>query len=203
VRRVGAVVFALILITSIALAQDRSDVSISAFGSFVTQSSSQQVALAPTTSAGLLATYRHAFKQRHAVELNYAYTRNSQNYALTDLSGTQTSSNIQSSVHEATADYVFAPRKSARLSPFVLAGGGALVFSPMNNSSNTALGATTEARGVFLYGGGADYRLLRRIALRLQYRGLIYKAPDFNLFGYSTGAWQHTAEPSAGVVYRF
>jgi opacity protein-like surface antigen len=122
---------------------------------------------------------------------------------LTDLSGNQTLNSIRSNVHEATADYVFTPRKSARLSPFLLAGGGAFIFSPVSNSNNTALGAATEAKGVFLYGGGADYRLLHNTALRLQYRGLLYQAPDFNIFGYSTGAWQHTAEPSAGVVYRF
>jgi opacity protein-like surface antigen len=203
-RGVGvAIVAVLCLLTSTVLAQSRSDLSINAFGSFVTQSSGQQVALAPTTSAGILATYRHALKQRHAVELNYAYTRNSQNYTLTDLSGTQTTSNIQSSVHEATADYVFTPRRSAKLSPFLLAGGGALVFAPTNNSNNTAVGAATEAKGVFVYGGGADYKLSGKIALRLEYRGLLYQAPDFNIFGYSTGAWQHTAEPSGGIVYRF
>jgi opacity protein-like surface antigen len=202
-RGFGAVVVAWFLFTSMALAQSRSDVSINAFGSFVTQSSGQQVTLAPTTSAGFLATYRHALKQRHALELNYAFTRNSQNYTVTDLSGNQSLNSIRSNVHEATADYVFTPRKSARLSPFLLAGGGALIFSPVNNSNNTALGAATEAKGVFLYGGGADYRLLHNIALRLQYRGLVYQAPDFNIFGYSTGTWQHTAEPSAGVVYRF
>src|ERR1700732_2501249 len=202
-RGFGAVVVAWFLFTSMALAQSRSDVSINAVGIFVTQSSGQQVTLAPTTSAGFLATYRHALKQRHALELNYAFTRNSQNYTVTDLSGNQSLNSIRSNVHEATADYVFTPRKSARLSPFLLAGGGALIFSPVNNSNNTALGAATEAKGVFLDGGGADYRLLHNIALRLQYRGLVYQAPDFNIFGYSTGTWQHTAEPSAGVVYRF
>jgi opacity protein-like surface antigen len=202
-RGFGAVVVAWFLFTSMALAQSRSDVSINAFGSFVTQSSGQQVTLAPTTSAGFLATYRHALKQRHALELNYAFTRNSQNYTVTDLSGNQSLNSIRSSVHEATADYVFTPRKSARLSPFLLAGGGALIFSPVSNSNSTASGATTEAKGVFLYGGGVDYKLLHNIALRLQYRGLLYQAPDFNIFGYSTSSWQHTAEPSAGVVYRF
>jgi opacity protein-like surface antigen len=202
-RGFATVVAVVLFFASVVLAQSRSDVSINAFGSFVTQSSGQQVTLAPTTSAGFLATYRHALKQRHAVELNYAFSRNSQNYTVTDLSGNQSLNSIRSSVHEASADYVFTPRKSARLSPFLLAGGGALIFSPVNNSNNTAPGAATEAKGVFVYGGGADYRLLRNVALRLQYRGLLYQAPDFNIFGYSTGGWQHTAEPSAGVVYRF
>jgi len=202
-RGFATVVAVVLFFASVVLAQSRSDVSINAFGSFVTQSSGQQVTLAPTTSAGFLATYRHALKQRHAVELNYAFSRNSQNYTVTDLSGNQSSNSIRSSVHEASADYVFTPRKSARLCPFLLAGGGALIFSPVSNSINTASGAATEAKGVFVYGGGADYRLLRNVALRLQYRGLLYRAPDFNIFGYSTGSWQHTAEPSAGVVYRF
>jgi hypothetical protein len=67
----------------------------------------------------------------------------------------------------------------------------------------------------FLYGGGLDYRifssipLIRRypasehLALRLQYRGLVYKAPDFNISGLFTGAYGHLAEPSAGIVIQF
>jgi hypothetical protein len=33
----------------------------------------------------------------------------------------------------------------------------------------------------FAYGGGADFPLLRHVALRAEYRGLVYSAPDFGL----------------------
>jgi hypothetical protein len=48
-----------------------------------------------------------------------------------------------------------------------------------------------------------DYRLVRALGLRLQYRGLVYKAPDFGLAALSTDSWTHTAEPSVGLVFRF
>jgi hypothetical protein len=41
------------------------------------------------------------------------------------------------------------------------------------------------------------------VALRLQYRGLIYKAPDFNVQNLFTGAKGHMAEPSVGIVVKF
>ena len=62
----------------------------------------------------------------------------------------------------------------------------------------------------YLYGAGVDYRLPWRFALRLQYRGLLYKAPDFKVnpitgsaVNFSTGSKGHMAEPSIGLVFRF
>jgi opacity protein-like surface antigen len=60
-----------------------------------------------------------------------------------------------------------------------------------------------QARGAFLYGGGADYAFTRHLSLRGEYRGLVYKSPSFNLASLKTDAWSHIAQPSAGIVYRF
>jgi len=43
----------------------------------------------------------------------------------------------------------------------------------------------------------------RHISLRAEYRGYVYKAPDFNLAGLNTDSWTHIAQPSAGIVFRF
>jgi len=64
-------------------------------------------------------------------------------------------------------------------------------------------GATGQRALAFLYGGGADYRLRKAFALRVQYRGLIYKAPDFDVPSLYTGVNGHMAEPSAGIVFKF
>jgi len=91
------------------------------------------------------------------VELNYGYTRNDQNYnfGIPIVS----SSSIETDVHEATTAYVWTPRGSARLKPFVLAGGGALIFNPTNNFNSSFLGADTPPREAILYGAGVDYKL--------------------------------------------
>ena len=201
-RKVGPVVAASLLFVSMSLAQtSRSEVSASFTGNFSKESDGPGVAQTPSTSGGFLASYRFSLAPSSAVELNYSYTRNDQSYdfGVPVFSATA----IQTNVHEATAAYVFAPRRSSRLSPFLLAGGGALIFSPTNSFNNSFLGAETQAKGAFLYGAGADYTLFGGVALRAQFRGLIYKAPDFNVPGFSTGSWGHMAEPTVGLVFRF
>jgi hypothetical protein len=39
--------------------------------------------------------------------------------------------------------------------------------------------------------------------LRAEYRGFVYKNPDFGLASLKTDSWTHTAQPSAGIVFRF
>ena len=36
-----------------------------------------------------------------------------------------------------------------------------------------------------------------------EYRGFVFKAPSFNLASLNTNSWTHTAQPSAGIVFRF
>jgi opacity protein-like surface antigen len=200
-RKVGPVVAAFLLLACLAQAQtSRSEVSASFTGNFSKESDGQGVTQTPSQSGGLLLNYRFFLGSRSAVDLNYGFTRNDQNYAFFSPLGF---AGIQSNVHEATAAYVFTPFRSSRLSPFVLAGGGAMVFSPTNTFNNSSIGAETQARGAFLYCAGADYTLFGGVALRAQYRGLFYKAPDFNLPGFSTGTWGHMAEPTIGLVFRF
>ena len=79
----------------------------------------------------------------------------------------------------------------------------------------TNIPASQQTKPTFLYGGGLDYQvfslvpLIRRstlthhLALRLQYRGLLYKAPDFKVQNLFTGAREHMAEPTIGVVVKF
>ena len=85
----------------------------------------------------------------------------------------------------------------------MLAEGGALVFDPTNNLFGSFPGAQRQATGVFAYGGGADVPLVKHVALRAEYRGLVYSAPDFGLATLNTNTVTHTAQPSAGIVFRF
>lgn len=64
-------------------------------------------------------------------------------------------------------------------------------------------GAERQATGVFAYGAGADFPVVRHVWLRAEYRGLVYSTPDFGLRNISTNAITHIAEPSAGIVFRF
>jgi opacity protein-like surface antigen len=87
--------------------------------------------------------------------------------------------------------------------PYVLAGAGAVVFDPTNGGGGFILGAQRQTRPAFVYGGGVDYRLVRHVALRLEYRGLVYDRPDFGIAALNSNVLAHTAEPSAGLVFHF
>jgi opacity protein-like surface antigen len=91
--------------------------------------------------------------------------------------------------------------RHARLRPFVEAGTGGLIFSPITAGTGQPGIALTQDRMVFLYGGG-DYRALHNISVRLGYRGLIYKVPDFAVGDQVTNAVTNQAEPYVGLVFR-
>jgi opacity protein-like surface antigen len=77
------------------------------------------------------------------------------------------------------------------------------VFDPTANSGGTVPGAQRQAKAAFVYGGGADYDLTRHLSLRAEYRGFVYKRPDFGLSNLNPDVTAHTAQPSAGIVIRF
>jgi opacity protein-like surface antigen len=89
------------------------------------------------------------------------------------------------------------------MKPYVLAEGGALIFSPTNNAFGTVAGAERQSAGVFVYGGGADFPIVKHVSLRAEYRGLVYNAPDFGLSALNTDKVTHAVQPSAGIVFRF
>jgi opacity protein-like surface antigen len=202
-RKLSMVVLSFMFLLSLAYAQEgRSDVAVSGIGVFPKSSTGNEVQQDPSNSGGFLLSYRHAFRKHSSAELNYSFTRNTQYYTIMgSTSGPFTAQ--QANVHEITGAYVLDVDRSRKLDPFVLAGAGALIFNPVENSTNAAFGSTTQTTAAFLYGFGLNYRLVHGVGLRLQYRGLIYKAPDFGISDISTGSWTHSAEPSLGLTFRF
>lgn len=184
-----------------AMAQEsRSEISLQGTGFFTKDTSGQGVTQTTTNTGGFLVGYRYNLTHWLAAEAVYGYDRNTEHFF-----GTAGSSRIQANVHQATGGFVVRLPTPARyrISPYVLAEGGALVFDPTNNAFGTVPGAQRQAAGVFAYGAGADFPLLKHVALRAEYRGLVYSAPDFGLSTLNTNTITHTAQPSAGLVIRF
>jgi opacity protein-like surface antigen len=171
----------------------RSEVSVQAFGSFVKNTTNNGVQQGATNSGGVLANYRFFFSDSHGVEVNYGYSLNTQTYGLA--AGT---AGIKSYQHEVTAAYVY--RHAMRgFTPFVEAGAGSLLFDPTD-----APGASTQARAAFVYGGGADFNISKRVFIRAEYRGFVYDSPAFGLAtAIGPDRVTHRAEPSVGFGYRF
>jgi len=190
-----------LLLSAFAAAQEnRSEISLQGTGFFTKDATGNGNLQRGTETGGFLVGYRYHLNRWLAAEAAYGYDRNSQQFF-----SLGSPSRVQANIHQATGGFVVSlptPR-SLRISPYLLAEGGALVFDPTNNSFATVAGAQRQSTGVFVYGGGADFPVVRHISLRAEYRGLVYSAPDFGLRNLNTNAVTHVAQPSAGVVFRF
>ncbi|PYY04543.1 MAG: hypothetical protein DMG69_29915 [Acidobacteria bacterium] len=200
-RRALLSLSAILLLSAVVAAQEsHSEISLQGTGSFTKDSTGNGTLQRGTETGGFLVGYRYHFNRWLAAETVYGYNRNTQEFfAPTGLS------RIQANVHQATGGFVIKLPTPARLrfSPYLLAEGGALVFDPTNNRFGTVPGAQRQATGVFAYGGGADFPIVKHVSLRAEYRGLVYSAPDFGLTTLNTNTITHTAQPSAGIMFRF
>jgi outer membrane immunogenic protein len=192
---------AVVLLTLAATAQEnRSEISLQGNGFFTRDASGNGTAYSTTETGGLLATYRYHLNRWISAEGVYGYDLDSQKY-----SASSEGFRIQSGIHQFTGGLVFnlPSRASSRFNPYILAGGGALVFEPTGNLSNTVAGAQSQAKGAFVYGVGFNYAIRKRWSVRAEFRGLVYSAPDFGFVGFNTNSVTLTAVPSLGISYRF
>jgi outer membrane immunogenic protein len=207
-QKAGMVLLSLLFLmltgsTPIAVAQHDGhfDASLGFAGVFPKQSTGNGTIVNPTNSAAFVASFRYRFNPTHSVEFNYASTRDSQVYTT---GGNQF--RIMSKVSEYSFAYVLNIFPRRKFEPFLFGGAGALVFSPGNTYINTyplPVSVSKQTELAFLYGAGLDYRVVPHIAVRFQYRGLVYKAPDFSGPNFLTSAKGDLAEPAIGVVFRF
>jgi len=193
---------AVFLLSVSATAQEvRSEISVQGTGFFTKNSNGQGTLQQGTQTGGVLTGYRYRINHWLSAEAAYGWNRNSQLFSTPD-----GFARIQADVHQATGGLVLnlPAFRRLRASPYVLAEGGALVFNP-TSGGRSLLGAGRPTVGTFVYGAGADFPIpmMRRVSLRLEYRGLVYNAPNFGIRNLDTGAVTHTAEPSAGLVFRF
>jgi len=198
---VVATILGVLMCASGAIAQEGrwQEISVQGTGFFTKDSSGNGINQHATDTGGFLLSYRYHFNRWLAADASYGYARNTQqNFTSSSQFG------VQANIHQATgALVVTAPHRIFRLAPYVLAGTGALVFDPTGNAGGSISGAQSQSKAAFVYGGGADYDLSRHFTLRAEYRGFVYGRPDFDLAALHSGTTTHTAQPSAGIVFRF
>jgi opacity protein-like surface antigen len=191
--------FAAILLASSAVQgqeRDWHEITVQTGGFFTNDSADVQ---RTTESGGFLVNYRYHFTRWLAAEANYGYNQNS-HHRIT-LAGPF---GVRANAHQTTGALVATiPSRFARLEPYVLGGGGSIVFDPGSGEVGTIGAPEQQTRAAFLYGGGANYHLMPRVSLRLEYRGLVYSRPDFGLSLLESGGTAHTAQPSVGLSFRF
>jgi opacity protein-like surface antigen len=179
--------------------EGRSEISVQGTGFFTQDTSGQGISRTTTDTGGFQVGYRYHINRWLAAEGNYGFDRDTQRHL-----GGFGESKVQANVHAVTGDLVVKlPLPIRRISTYALAGGGGLIFDPTGNSFGSVPGAGSQGKGAFLYGAGADYVLTRHFSIRAEYRGFVYKNPDFGLAALHSDSWTHTAQPSAGIVFRF
>jgi hypothetical protein len=176
----------------------RHEVTVQGSGFFNKETTDRGITNKPTNSGGVMTGYRFNLKNWLAVEGDYDYFRNDQKFLAN--SGTTF---IPMNVHAATGTAIvklpsFKAPAVKIVSPFVLAGGGAMFFDPRGGSVNQE-----QTRGAFVYGGGFDVPMAKHIALRAQYRGFVYRIPDFEMTSLKVDKYTHSAVPSVGLVFTF
>ena len=194
---VAAMILILFAISSSAQ-ENRHEVTVQGSGFFKKQTTVGGVTDEATNSGGVMAGYRLNLKNWLAVEGDYDYFRNDQKFSAT--SGTTL---IPMNVHAATGAAIvklpsFKMPAVKVVSPFVLTGGGALFFDPRKGSITNE-----QTRGAFVYGGGFDVPIARHMAFRAQYRGFVYRIPDFEITSLKMDKYTHSAVPSAGLAFTF
>lgn len=192
-----AIILALFGISSWAQ-EVRNEVTVQGSGFFQKQTTAGGITNESTNSGGVMAGYRFNLKNWLAVEGDYDYFRNHQTFSWS--SGTTV---LPMNVHAATGVAVvkLPPFKMPAVkivAPFVLAGGGAMFFDPRGGSISNE-----QTRGAFVYGGGLDVPMSKHFLLRAQYRGFVYKTPDFEMTSLKVDKYTHSAVPSAGLVFTF
>jgi hypothetical protein len=218
-KRAGSIAAAIVCFASIGFTQDNHyDASGNVGANFTKTSQGNGVTQGGTVGLSVFGTIRVRFKPNHSLLFTYGHSKDSQTFQAGE------DFHVLTSISEFTGAYMYNPYRKGKFETFVLAGGGGLRFSPnstwvffpvlpngLPHNVMADVGAQTQTQIAFLYGLGFDYTLpMPRFALRVQYRGFLYREPDFKVdasngspLSFFTGAYGHMAEPSIGLVFRF
>lgn len=209
----------------------RAEVFLSGFGLFGSQSNGNAITEQQTDAGGLAVGYRFHLNSSSALEGRYGFSRNSDKYTIggvvssipsyfSEISGSYVytfskSQHIRPFLEAGGGAVIFIPGNYNTPSSAAVGGTSTgtsngyatstlnanAVVSPVYTGSSAGVG--TQARGMFLYGGGLEIPVSSHLYFRTEFRGLGYEAPDFKLSPLHTSALSFTYEPAFAVAYRF
>jgi opacity protein-like surface antigen len=177
--------------------ESRQDISASGSALFPPYISGNGANLHATVGLGGLISYRYLLTPRNGLELNYQYAQEVQHF--TNPTNNQL---VHNRDQEISGAYVYSfPFRN--WNPFVEAGIGAFILSPIDDSKTQGNGFTRSTQVGGIYGAGFAYEISPSFDIRAEYRGLIYKTPSFGQTNYSTGRYYNVIDPVIGVAYHF
>jgi opacity protein-like surface antigen len=191
---------ALMLLASAGYAQEsRQDASVSVIGVFTPTVNGNAVKLSTTATVGFLGSYRYMLTPRSALELNYSFAQYSSRYSTSFLPNVR----IHTRQQEITGAYIYNFRSFRNFNPFLEAGVGGLIFTPIKDFETTNLDTKQNTNIGALFGGGVAYELSPSWDIRAEYRGFVVKAPDFGISNFKTNRWEVISIPAIGMAYHF
>ena len=205
-KRIAFFVCLLAVCAAAARAQEsRQDISLSGTALIEPyKASSTDVQVHSTTAYGGLASYRFMLTPNTALEANYGITyQNKITYYGPQFQG---GIGILTRTQEISGAYVRS-FVFKNFNPFVEAGPAGIVFLPIYNSGTKTLDAHQQTAVGALYGAGFAYEVSPSFDVRVEYRGLVSKVPNFGVgtsgYNFTTNEWWNMSEPTIGVAYHF
>ena len=134
------------------------------------------------------------------------YTRVDERYTYSPSTPAGSDLHIPNNLYEISFSYFAEKHLTPRLTGFADLGAGAIIALPIDRSGNPVppefayIHPPVNYRPEGVTGFGLDLRLAQHLDFRAEYRGLLYKNPDFGNLQKST-TW--TSEPTLSLVYRF
>ena len=189
---------ALVLSAAASYAQEsRQDVSISGAGLIGPVITGNAVTLQPSKTGAVLLSYRYLLTPHSALEANYSFAQNTNYYTCC---GEAFRNPIHTRQQEFTVGYVYG-LSYKNYNPFVEAGVGGVFYTPIQEGTYT-LDAASNTRIAAMVGAGVAYEISPSFDLRVQYHGLIDKAPQF-VSRFNTNRYQIVSMPAVGIAYHF
>lgn len=181
--------------------ESRQDISLSGFGTLAPDVYGNAVVpMHSTHTIGELVSYRYLLTPRSGLELNYSYAQYSIKYNA--FSAGFPNGEVHTRQQEISGAYVYS-RNYKRYNPFLEAGVGGVIFTPMLDYGTHQLGSRQNTNIGGLFGGGVAYEISPSFDVRIEYRGFIMKAPDFGYTQFNTNRYYVLSTPALGIAYHF
>jgi hypothetical protein len=150
-----------------------------------------------SNTVGALLNIRYVAKPLVGFEFNYGYARFTENYSYPP-----PNFGVQANANEYTAGYLATPAHPIfGFQPFVSGGLGATAFKPTRGGGQ---GLINQTRMTYYYSVGVQNEVFgEHLGVRVSFRQLFYKAPDFGTNYLTINKQTITSQPTVGFYVKF
>jgi len=157
----------------------------------------------------MLATFRQSFRDWLGYSVNFGYTRTSvhSTFQPGQAPGVSlTNFDALNNVFEVSGSYIAQKHFTQKMTGFGELGAGALIYQPgqvrtATTPPGTTIVAPVTPRPMGIFGAGLEYHFDPQWSIRAEYRGQVYKFPDYGL-GLQKSVTV-TNEPTISLTYTF